>query len=57
MGEGGAQPKVRGDQLDDPDSGIIGLRRAIVNDTPLLNQINDIPARLHQEVLGLMFDL
>ena len=28
MSEGGAQPKVRGEQIDDPGSGIIGLRQA-----------------------------
>ena len=47
MGEGGAQPKVRGEQINDPGSGIIGLRRAMVNDTPLSNQINDTPIRPH----------
>ena len=49
MGEGGAQPEVRGEQLDDPGSSIIGLRRAMVNDTPLSNQINDVPTRPGQE--------
>ena len=64
MSESGTQPKVRGEQLGDPGSGIKGLCQTMVNDPSLSNQINGTPVPVQREVwgqlqnwsLGLVFD-
>ena len=51
MGEGGAQPKVRGEQHSDPGSRIIWLRRTMVNTLSTASElINDTPILAEQEV-------